>query len=500
MPNYFEKDKLSLGPFRLKPLLSFSKKNFLVLSSVLLWFFLAFSPNNKIFIAGFLIYLTALSLYLRQVKIALIYTYLVSLPFGRIGKTYEISLVTPAEMKIVGLNGLSAQIIISIQWVLALFIVFFLARDFISRKRKKLSFDPLALLFFVYFACRVIACIFGSIRPEISLMLSINEIIFFLFYLFYFSNKNNQINSDLKKLIVVNLAAISAVAIFQFLRRSPLGLAFEQDTSLSLSVTGSDDDPFVYRANSVFPHPNDLASYLLPFLAPLSVTFLTNFRKKTGEYLTYIVIILGFLASGTRAAIILAPVSVLLLYFFLRYFRITVFLPRLSRRFKLVILFLLILFGINLFPRFLKIGDTLTDYGGISTRLALINSTKDIFSLRPFFGIGPGMTTYFKYKYYQPKSYQVAEVMSYFPSPVHNGFLFLLEESGLFGLIPYLFILWFILRSLITRAKNTTSDKTKALSLGIFCGIVISILNSMVHVQSLSLDQLLTLLIIGNIV
>lgn len=467
---------------------------------------LSFSPNNKIFILSFLLGFLVLSYMLSDLRRALLYLFMYSLPFGLVGKAYDVYLVYPPIMK----NGIMVSLVFSIQEILALIMIMVLVRDFVVNLYKNIKAEsiPSPLMRFgllLVFAAlgKVIASVFGSLRSDLSLLLLVKDAILPVIFFFMIIDvwRWSKIRyREILLVIVASIVFISLVSVGQLINRSPLGLAVELDTSRILASVGSDDDATAYRSVSVFAHPNDLAAYLLPYAVLFSSVSLFALTEKNLFGPIALILWLALFSAGTRAAIVIGILCLLLSWVILSKRKYMFRLPKLTSVQKT---FLVILFGLiflNFIPRLINIGDIFTGYGGMTSRLALIQVALDIFTVYPLFGVGYGMAPFYTFRYYQASSYAVSQVVSYFPAAVHNSYLYILEESGLFGLLPYLILLWYLFRS-VYQAINHNDDKQRVVwVVGIFCGLLASIVNSMFHIQSISLSQIVVFYLISGIV
>lgn len=235
--------------------------------------------------------------------------------------------------------------------------------------------------------------IYFSISPWASFWkwLKILELIFFAKYVF--DNQNFVKAKMFVNVFSLSLLTISLIGILQFLLGRtvgwPLSLLGERTFSISTpgialeSIFGRDR----LRAYSIFSHPNSFAGYL--FVSVLFLFFATSFKKTKMFWLTVLVSGLAFLLTFSLSAFAAS--------------------------------------GVGLPLAFLKFKLNATE---ISERLQLIKVSRDVVSKN--FLTGTGLNTFV----YQNRMMQ----------PVHNIFLLVLSEAGIFGLMPVLFLLYKLLR------------------------------------------------------
>lgn len=199
------------------------------------------------------------------------------------------------------------------------------------------------------------------------------------------------------------------------------------------------------RAYSTFPHPNALSGY---FLVAVLILFSFSFKKYKKLFYTALFFAVAGIAISFSMATALGAILVLVLYL--------IFKKNKELFKKLVIFFFFISAILSLVsPVFLQKNKQFFE-GAQETyfkRFALTLSAGEIISKNPF-GIGlnnfllelPGLSLY-------PK-------VSWWIQPVHNVFLLVLSETGLIGLLVFLYLFY---KSLI----NTFTRKSPAFTLAI---------------------------------
>jgi len=135
-----------------------------------------------------------------------------------------------------------------------------------------------------------------------------------------------------------------------------------------------------------------------------------------------------------------------------------------------VLLVLVIRIGL---PRAASTTRTMEPYGSGITRILLLREAGVVIGLHPIFGVGLAMDTYVFYL--RSRSLHIP-LVSYFPDPVQNGFVQLLMQVGVVGLLPY-FIIMIALGKMIWRRVARGSGKKRLYLAGVaasFLGVVVN--------------------------
>lgn len=274
-----------------------------------------------------------------------------------------------------------------------------------------------------------------------------------------------------KKVILVFLAALliqAGVGVYQFFGQKPfankyLGIASHDASVLGVSVLENDGGRFV-RAYGVVDHPNIFGA-LMFFGIIFLILFIIkeDYRgvKKVGAYLSLGVFLLGLIVSFSRAAWLALAISfIFLLIFYLldkdkeilkRYLSIFIFSLLFSTLFFLI-LKPLIINRFNSEARLEKIS--------LQERTEQISSAGDIIKSNPWWGVGLG-------NYHQKVLEINPSLKAYQAQPVHNTFLLIWSEIGLWGLIC---VLWL---GLYTFKNNFTKLEYLPLFIGFFVFMIL---------------------------
>lgn len=199
----------------------------------------------------------------------------------------------------------------------------------------------------------------------------------------------------------------------------------------------------VLRVSGTLRHPALLSFYLV-LLIPLLIVG-GVFKSRTYYFL---VMFLAFVCIGltfSRTQYLLGVLSVVLCFFFFRresggrLIRAKAPFLLLSFGFLCLTIFVLINFQV-MSDRFLNAPES-----SLTTRILLAKIALNMIMDSPFFGIGLN-----NFVYAMPE-YDPYGVHYYFPHPVHNMYLLIASEIGVFGLLSFmLFFVFFLVRVLNT--------------------------------------------------
>lgn len=288
-----------------------------------------------------------------------------------------------------------------------------------------------ALLLLLIFSAPTILAIFMTKEGDFYLysLLRFIEYAYFAWYTYYYVKKNGMTKNILRA-FVFGILFEGALAIHQFVTQESIGgvFYFFGERFFTGSTPGianaSLGGHLVLRPYGTFPHPNVLAGHLLLAMIYLLLYLHVDILwKRFLVILTYSIGQLGLFISLSRTAILLWFVSlpVIILYHTER--RINLKKILISFAAILVIVFVSILSPLR--ERFM--GLSVSDESFV-IRQKLAQSSIAMFRDHPLFGVGlqhfiPSIPHYFH------------GVTFSMLQPVHNIFLLLAAEQGLYGLL-----------------------------------------------------------------
>ena len=244
-----------------------------------------------------------------------------------------------------------------------------------------------------------------------------------------------------------SLIFFSIIAVLQFFLKRTLGgfFYFLGERSFNISTPGiALVDIFsqeYLRAYSTFSHPNSLAGY---YLVGLIIIFNSSTRsfantkklslenKHKNNLLSIMVLIFSSCVLILTFSLGVWVAGLFVLTFFLISKNKAIF-KKISLAFFLGIVSISLLSPI-LFQRYFINRNLFKE--NVSNRIELAKTAEKIYSQKPFFGIGLN-----NFIIYLPKTSADTEVVWKF-QPIHNIFLSILTETGLVGLLIFLYLLF----------------------------------------------------------
>lgn len=262
---------------------------------------------------------------------------------------------------------------------------------------------------------------------------------------------------NFKKIILVFLSALliqAGIGIYQFFSQESfsnkyLGIAEHDASVLGVSVLENDWGRFV-RAYGALDHPNIFGALMffgIIFLILLIVKIDYQGYKKVLSYLFLFILMLALIVSFSRSAF-------LALIFSLPFLLIVFWKSKNKNIFKnyLSILFFLLIFN-GLFFFILKPlvinrfnPEARLEKISIQERSEQVSSASDIIKNNPWWGVGIG-------GYHQEILNLNSDLKPYQAQPVHNLFLLIWSEIGLWGLICVLWLGLYIFKNNFTKIE-----------------------------------------------
>lgn len=299
---------------------------------------------------------------------------------------------------------------------------------------------------------------------------------FFLLSVFLFFLILNLKISTRKTLIffILSIFLSSLFALTQFFSQEVfankyLGVAVHDPSVLGVSVLEGSFGRFV-RAYGGFDHPNIFGAmtfFALIFSLFLFLKYKFNLQEKILFYVVYFILFLGLLVSFSRSAWLALFSSLILILFLLLFEK-----KRDRKRGKLnkylELLFFSIIFSLVFFfilkdlivSRFDH--DSRLENISRNERIEQIQGSSDVIKSNLWLGVGYGA-------YHQKLINLNPEIKPYQAQPVHNVFLLVLSEIGIWGLISFL---WFLFYIFIQSGKGDYYFINYSLFLGLFIFLI----------------------------
>ncbi len=268
---------------------------------------------------------------------------------------------------------------------------------------------------------------------------------------------------------VIAGAIQAAIALGQFAFQHDLGLRILGESRLATDIAGvaklDTSVGKVIRAYGTFPHPNLLAAHLT--VAMLAWWWLWVRRAESASRSADMVLLgvgaallAGFAVTFSRLG--LAALVTGLAVVSWRVWAVAGLRRRFGRQARLGALFV-IGCGLGLLLLLPQWSSRIAIDGGeqaVALRLQYVRSAWQMIKDRPFFGVGPGAFAQALPRY----APELTE--SWQRQPVHNVWLLILAELGIFGFAAFVWLLKRLLEPLASRAETTDRALLKALAAG----------------------------------
>ena len=268
---------------------------------------------------------------------------------------------------------------------------------------------------------------------------------FLLLFLYVRTNLEFLGIEKILKIFVVSGGFQALIATLQFFNQSSLGLKHIEAGVYNANIPGVatffvNGIKFI-RAYGTAPHPNVLAVFLLVSIFCLYAIWLKENKSKNYFYflfsILYFLLFLGLFLTFSRA-IIMIFFGASLLFFFVAFLKFKEKRPRLI---SLILLFAIcnLLFITMFWPEFKArfLGTSLEEQA-VTLRVYYNNIAILAIKEKPISGLGLG-----NFVWYLLNNYNLKEFWLY--QPVHNIYLLIASEIGIFGLIMFLIFLGRIL-------------------------------------------------------
>lgn len=305
----------------------------------------------------------------------------------------------------------------------------------------KLKLNSNSFIIFLFFICLILSISFSK-SPLVGFY-AFFKLLEFSFFGLIVKEKITSKKQFKKIVFVLSLGILgeSILAVTQFIKQGSVnGLLYFLGERVFNSQTpgianASLNGELVLRPYATFPHPNVLGGYLVVIMTMILINLrfqLSNIKRAFYVFLLVASSLALFLTMSRIAILLWILIVVCFFLFFVSSFK-----------FRLLIISLLI-FGVILFSfSSLSYRFTISSFFDESFLLRKEQVTKSLlmFKDHPLFGVGinnflvnlPFYPTVGLYSAFQKTQ------------PVHNIFLLVLSETGIFG---FLFFLWFVSKTL----------------------------------------------------
>jgi O-antigen ligase len=245
-------------------------------------------------------------------------------------------------------------------------------------------------------------------------------------------------------------------ASLQFVLRRPLGKSIEPfGTMFSAYGYVAAEQTNFFRSHGTWDHPNTLGVFSTIFLIFLIVQMINpklSRQRKRIFLVAFILGVLGLFFSGSRASWVVFSLMLFGTFVFFKkgkFKKRIVFIYLSSKWFKSLFLICLILGPLLILPRLGQFYFTLLEKGGVYYRSYLLEKAWYLSQEAP---LGIGLATF-------PAVLIKRFGFFTWPAPVHNLFLEILVEAGVFSLTFFLLFLIFTYKEFFLKLPSLKQSK-----------------------------------------
>ncbi len=287
---------------------------------------------------------------------------------------------------------------------------------------------------------------------------------FFLAFIVLSVYLNKIVHFKLIPMVILSSIALqSVISIIQFLKQAPMGLPIESFRYASVYYGAPDAVSSLFRVAGTFGGPNQL-SIILATMLVLVIPTISNNRKS----LYMIIGILGcaaiILTQSRSGWIALAAVIAAVFIMYKKEFSklVSYFGPR---RIYISIILVILATSISLISRIVVSLNSFYEGAGALLRTEMIKEAGLAFLQSPWVGFGIGTNEHILLKLF-PNGY-----VHSFPAPVHIAYAQLLLESGVLGLVSFIFPFFYTLRCIINQYLRLGFKKMNRIKNAVFISI-----------------------------
>lgn len=445
-------------------------------ATILLYTLVWIIPDKRLAIFCLVSFVGCIIWILKDIGFALLVSYMALVPLS-IGKFFPIDLVSAKELHLLDRPfGIAANITVTVQEGLVLVMAIILGIESI---RKRLIIGPKDFLGWTLLFLPIllgISAIFGSVRPGISLLHALFYVEPYIIYTFITTMRRRWDFGVILSALTAALVGESVIVIFQNLIGHTIGLVVENFPGY-VPIDVSTDAGYLTRLGGTFPHANVLAHYAvfaLFVIVPVVFDAKSPIRKQ-GALAVFFGLI-SLLLTLSRSAWLSGTVGLIWFFYLIRkVWRIKLSIPPDIRGILVVGLIMVLVIAVRIgIPRALSTTRTMDPYGSGLTRILLLREGSAVIGAHPFFGVGLAMDSFVFYL--RSRTFHVP-LVSYFPDPVQNGFIQLLMQTGIVGLVPYLLVIVAVVKK-IWQVSAKASRKKRIYIAGVSAGVLGVVINA----------------------
>jgi len=318
----------------------------------------------------------------------------------------------------------------------------------------------------------------GNLKLGVYSLMKIFEFIALYLYLKFNFQKLFSLE-NFWRVFVVSALLQSALAVAQFFKQKWLGLKILSESPLAPDIDGVakvvvNGQKFI-RAYGLTPHPNILAAVLVAAIFGLVYLFLKKYRRidnvrKIIYGFVFALLLFALCLTFSRAVTVIG-LGLLFLWLILIFWRV-----RNLRRPVLIVFFALLVVGLSLSILFRAYLFARYDFGqfgagqSVNLRVFYNKIAWDIIKQIPLFGVGVGNFVW--------ATSRLPLLPAWLYQPVHNIYLLIAAQSGVFALLAFLIFLFIIIAKSLKKAKTSIGGDGLAVScllFVVFCLLLIGL-------------------------
>ncbi len=260
--------------------------------------------------------------------------------------------------------------------------------------------------------------------------------------LYFYIKSNSEISLNSVFYVFVFSGVFQALlGIFQFFSQSNLGLKYLGETILSPDMPGvakiDTESGKVMRAYGTFTHPNVLSAYLFLSISFFYYLLLEKIKVlKWNHFLILFVLFFGLFLTFSRSAILVFFVFLAILFF---KFKGVVNIKKAT----FFLVFLSVFFSSVFFDEVSQRANVVSDVENLNFRGIYEDVAKEFIIKNPFFGVGAG-----NFVNSSKNLNLFFDDMVWAYQPVHNVYLLISSELGVFAFVSFFLFFSFLILAL----------------------------------------------------
>jgi len=439
-----------------------SENTFILLIFTLPSFFFIFSgvSSFRVFLLFYLTISVLVYLKIKNLALSFFLTCLFTLPFFLPAKSYNFLVLSKLSMSIEYKGDYLKDYALNTSNIFLFLTILVLIRnigDKIGQYFRILK--PQLLIIAIPFLIFFLAGFFSShnyspfFLASFIWLLQYSQLFIIAFMLIYFFKFHRKKYLLIPIVLLASVFFESSLSLLQLVKQSQLGIIVEREIFSQFYVGDLDAIGNLYRVYGTASHPNQLAFIMIILIILLAPYIFGN---------TFPNIFLSGIVLGLTVILLTQSRSVWIgliisSYIFIKFFRLQLISffqkSHLKKRYSAYLIPILALLSFVIVPRIMLSSTIFYQGGALDIRSKMLQEAIVAFAQNPWFGYGVGTNEVVLYNLF-PRG-----TMAIFPSSIHMGFVQLILEVGLIGLLslifPFIFILFILLKTAVLKGlKN----------------------------------------------